>query len=87
MAFHRIHATITYEQFKLLMKGLRFILREKRRGNVLKLSREARWLERFKLENVKTMFCVGMNDDFTRARSSLETPRKSLREKMMRSLF
>lgn len=43
MAFHCIHATITYEQFKLLMKGLGFVVRGEMRENVLKLSREACW--------------------------------------------
>lgn len=37
MAFHCIHATITYEQFKLLMKGLDSFSGD----DVLKLSREA----------------------------------------------
>jgi hypothetical protein len=41
MAFRCIHATITYEQFKLLMKGLNsHLILVKKGDDVLKLSRE-----------------------------------------------
>lgn len=58
MAFHCIHATITYEQFELLMKGLRFAApfsTERNDGNVLKLSREACLVERFEIKDVNVV--------------------------------